>query len=188
MSFIQLLDKYGNTNTSYGTDKNTTHSYGNVYEKIFSPIKDTVKSVLEIGFDSGASLQVYSEYFENAIIDGIDIKDNCMSEIKKNPRINMKFGDATLYEVITHYNKMYDIIIEDASHLLHHQLCHFKDYSDFVKPNGYYIIEDVHENNLKTLIKMLEPIFHHKGFSLTVEDLRINKNRFDDILLVFKKI
>ena len=100
----------------------------------------------------------------------------------------MKFGDATLHEVVTHYNKMYDIIIEDASHLLDHQVCHFKDYSDFVKPNGYYIIEDVHENNLETLIKILEPIAQSKGFSLTVEDLRINKNRFDDILLVFKKI
>ena len=111
-----------------------------------------------------------------------------MPEIKKNPRINMKFGDAKSHDVVTYFNNMYDIIIEDASHLLDDQVCHFKDYSDFVKPNGYYIIEDVDENSLEMLITLLEPVFQYKGFSLTVEDLRKNKNRFDDILLIFKKI
>jgi hypothetical protein len=52
MAFINLLDKYGSINTSYGTDKNTSHSYGSVYEKIFSPIKESTESILEIGFDS----------------------------------------------------------------------------------------------------------------------------------------
>jgi trans-aconitate methyltransferase len=187
MAFIKLLDKYGSINTSYGTDKNTSHSYGPVYEKIFSPIKESTKSILEIGFDSGTSLKVYSEYFQNAVIYGIDICDNCMAEIKKDPRINMVFGDAKASNIINYYNKSYDIIVEDASHLLDDQVCHFKDYSDFVNPGGYYIIEDVHENSVNMLVDILEPIGKYKGFALTVEDLRKNKNRFDDILLVFKK-
>ena len=97
MAFIHLLDKYGSINTSYGTDKNTSHSYGPVYEKIFSPIKDSTKSILEIGFDSGISLQVYSEYFQNATIYGIDICDNCMPEIKKNDDI-----------IVVNFMKLYD--------------------------------------------------------------------------------
>jgi trans-aconitate methyltransferase len=187
MAFIELLDKYGSINTSYGTDKNTSHSYGPVYEKIFSPIKDTTETILEIGFDSGTSLKVYSEYFRNALIYGIDIRDNCIPEIKKNLRINMIFGDAKSSEIINYYDKAYDIIVEDASHLLDDQVCHFKDYSDFVKAGGYYIIEDVHENSVSMLVDILEPIGKYKGFSLTIEDLRKHKNRFDDILLVFKK-
>jgi cephalosporin hydroxylase len=187
MAFIQLLDKYGSINTSYGTDKNTSHSYGHVYEKIFSQIKESTESILEIGFDSGTSLKVYSEYFQNAVIYGIDIRDNCIPEIKKNPRINMIFGNAKASNIINYYNKTYDIIVEDASHLLDDQVCHFKDYSDFVKPGGYYIIEDVHQDNLKMLIDVLEPIGQYKEFTLTVEDLRKKKNRFDDILLIFKK-
>jgi len=188
MAFIHLLDKYGSINTSYGTDKNTSHSYGPVYEKIFSPIKDSTKSILEIGFDSGISLQVYSEYFQNATIYGIDICDNCMPEIKKNDHISIIFGDAKSSNVINHFNKTYDIIIEDASHLLNDQICHFKDYSDFVNPGGYYIIEDVHQDNVNSLIDILEPIGQCKGFRLIVQDLRKNKNRFDDILLIFKKL
>ena len=187
MAFIQLLNKYGSINTSYGTDKNTSHSYGPVYEKFFSPIKETTKSILEIGFDSGTSLQVYSDYFQNASIYGIDICDNCIPEIKKNTSISMIFGDAKLSHIINHYNKTYDIIVEDASHLLDDQVCHFKDYSDFVNPGGYYIIEDVHQDNLNTLVNILEPIGNYKVFTLVVEDLRKIKNRFDDILLIFKK-
>jgi fibrillarin-like rRNA methylase len=187
MAFINLLDKYGSINTSYGTDKNTSHSYGSVYETIFSPIKESTESILEIGFDSGTSLQVYSEYFQGAFIYGIDIYDNCIPEIKKNPRINMVFGDAKSPQIINYYKKTYDIIVEDASHLLDDQVCHFKDYSDFVNPGGYYIIEDVHQDNLDILKNILEPIGEYKGFTLTVEDLRKNKKRFDDILLIFKK-
>jgi hypothetical protein len=99
----------------------------------------------------------------------------------------MVFGDAKSPQIINYYKKTYDIIIEDASHLLDDQVCHFKDYSDFVNPGGYYIIEDVHQDNLDILKNILEPIGKYKGFTLTVEDLRKNKKRFDDILLIFKK-
>jgi cephalosporin hydroxylase len=188
MSFVELADKYGSMiNTTYGTDKNTIHSYGPIYESIFTPIKNTATSILEIGFHSGKSLQLYSEYFTNATIYGIDIDDNCFEDVKQIKNIQMVFGDATLPSVIDHFNKKYDVIIEDASHTLEHQIQHFKDYSDFVLPNGYYIIEDVDQNNANELKATLEPIAQVKGFSFDIIDLRNIKNRFDDILFVFKR-
>ena len=187
MSLCELLNIYGNINTHYGTDKNTSHSYGQIYEYLFSAYKYKAQSILEIGFDSGASLQVYSEYFVNATIYGIDIEDNCLTNIKTNNRIHMVFGDATDISIINHFDKMYDIIIEDGSHTLNHQICHFKDYSDFVLPDGCYIIEDVHEVNMSALKLELEPLAISKGFSLEIVDLRNIKNRFDDILFIFKK-
>jgi len=187
-SFIDILSKYSSKDTSFGTDKNTVHSYGPVYESYFSTLKDKASSILEIGFDSGASLEAYSEYFTNAMIYGIDIRDNTNSTVKYNPRIRMKFGDATSYDIITYFNKTYDIIIEDASHLLEHQIQHFKDYIKFVKPGGYYIIEDVHENNLDTLVSTLNTLYDTSIFNMEVVDLRYLKNRFDDILIIFKRI
>ena len=69
--FCEILKKYENINTSFGTDKNTTHSYGNIYENKFEKYKHSASKILEIGFDSGASLQVYSEYFKNDVEEGV---------------------------------------------------------------------------------------------------------------------
>ena len=187
MSFVELANKHGAIYTTEGTDKNTTHSYGHIYEMLFAPIKNTVTSILEIGFDSGKSLQLYSEYFTNARIYGIDIADRCLYDVKQINRIQMIFGDAKLPYIINHFNKKYDIIIEDASHTLEDQIQHFKDYCHFVSPNGYYIIEDVTGDNADNLKIALESIAKANGFSLGILDLRTVKNQFDDILFVFKR-
>jgi len=55
-------------------------------------------------------------------------------------------------------------------------------------PNGYYIIEDVHEVNMNPLKEALEPVAKAKGFIFEIVDLRSVKNRFDDILFVFKRV
>jgi trans-aconitate methyltransferase len=187
MAFVELANKYGTIDTGKGTDKNTSHSYGPIYESIFSPIKSTATTILEVGFDSGKSLQLYSEYFTNATIYGIDIRDNCLEDVKQIKNIHMVFGDAKSSSIINHFNKKYDVIIEDASHELEDQICHFKDYCDFVLPNGYYIIEDVREGHANELKTALEPVAISKGFVFEILDLRSIKNRSDDILFVFKR-
>jgi len=187
MAFVELANKYGTIDTGKGTDKNTSHSYGPIYESIFSPIKSTATTILEVGFDSGKSLQLYSEYFTNATIYGIDIRDNCLEDVKQIKNIHMVFGDAKSSSIINHFNKKYDVIIEDASHELEDQIRHFKDYSDFVLPNGYYIIEDVDGKNMNELKTALEPVAISKGFVFEILDLRSIKDRFDDILFVFKR-
>ena len=187
MVFCHLLSKYSSVDTSYGTDKNTTHSYGPVYDSLFIAYKESATKILEIGFDSGASLQVYSEYFTNATIYGIDIRDNCMEHIKSNPHIRMHFGDATSSESIHKFEGPFDIIVEDGSHTLEHQIQHFKDYASAVKQGGLYIIEDVHERNLSALQSALKLIASDKGFTMESMDLRYIKGRFDDILIVFRR-
>ena len=185
--FCEILKKYENINTSYGTDKNTVHSYGGVYENLFSTYQKGASKILEIGFDSGASLQAYSDYFENASIYGIDINDNCAEVYKKNPKINIYIGDATKENTIRQFPYEYDIIVEDASHLPEHQIRHFQDYCKFVKKEGLYIIEDVHENYFELVKNETRKIGENNGFTMEVFDLRPMKNRFDDILIVFKK-
>lgn len=184
--FEQILQKYSSVNTHQGTDKNTSHSYGPVYEKIFS-IFESADSILEIGFDGGASLLAYADYFNQATIHGIDIEENRLPPVKSHPRIQTLIADATLSSTINHYNKSFDIIIEDASHRLEHQIQHFRDYCAFVKPGGVYIIEDVAEVNKDALSAALEKESERNGFTMTVFDLRPIKGRFDDILFVFQK-
>jgi cephalosporin hydroxylase len=181
-----IFQKYSAVNTHMGTDKITSHSYGTVYNYLFSIVQGT-KRVLEVGFDGGASLLSYADYFPEATIYGIDIEDHRLPPVKTHPRIQTYIGDATKKETIDHFNQTYDLLIEDASHLLHHQIQHFRDYSRFVNPGGLYIIEDVHEENVAALQKDLCEYAKENGFEFYLYDLRPIKGRFDDILFVFQK-
>lgn len=61
---------------NYQTDKGTKrHSYTDVYELFFRPIKFKAERIFEIGVRKGASLRMFAEYFPNAVIYGIDIED-----------------------------------------------------------------------------------------------------------------
>ena len=46
------------------TDKNTTHSYLPLYQKLLAIKKETAKNVLEVGIDSGGSIKLWSDFFQ----------------------------------------------------------------------------------------------------------------------------
>jgi hypothetical protein len=185
-NFCDILKQYEAIDTKYGTDKNTCHSYGDIYNTLFKEYIDTW-SILEIGFASGGALLAYAEYFQNATVYGIDISDILEKDIRIHPRIKTYIGDAKKEETIQHFGKTYDIIIEDASHKVEDQMRHFFDYSGFVNPGGLYIIEDIDGTAIETLRQATSTCAEIQGFQLTIYDLREVKNRLDDVLFVFKK-
>lgn len=186
MSIKDLFQKYGNRDTLYGTDKGVTHSYVETYNNLFTPRKDTVTSVLEIGISGGYGLLCYAEYFKQATVYGIDIEDNIHANIKDNERIKLFLKNAHDKSLIQSL-PLFDIIIEDGSHQLQDQFAHFMECHHLVKPNGLYIIEDIEGSNLGTLSSLLETFADAKGFELSVYDGRQKTNRGDDILFIFKK-
>ena len=92
-----------------------------------------------------------------------------------------------LNKTITYFNTRYDIIIEDASHKLEDQIQHFKDFSSLINPGGIYVIEDVPESAMIQLKNETEAYGNLQGFTLVIHDLRNIKNRFDDILFIFRR-
>jgi hypothetical protein len=70
------------------------HSYLPLYEKLLYPIRDTAKNILEVGignfiYKNGGSVLLWSQYFSNAKIYGIDVlpKDRVIKKIKKDMMI-----------------------------------------------------------------------------------------------------
>lgn len=186
--FTSILKYYEAVDTTRGTDKNTSHSYGPVYDSLFLKYKDTTSNILEIGISGGHALLAYADYFEKGSIYGLDIEDNCNYKSKIHKRIKLQFGDAKSEQVIKNYEgKQFDIIIEDASHLPDDQIRHFMDFNQFVAPGGIYIIEDIEEKHIDYVSGVLKPYSERHGFECNILDLRTVKGRFDDILLVFKK-
>ncbi len=182
------FDKYAHRDTNLGTDKTTTHTYGQVYDFLLARFEERATAILEIGFAGGFALQAYSEYFKNATVYGIDLENNLCQVAAQNSRIKTYFGDAQDPSTIRHFNATYDVIIEDASHVASQQIQHFSDYSQFVKPGGVYIVEDVMSEHLEEVRQALLVQAGTHGFSSTVFDLRAANDGGDNILIVLQKI
>ena len=109
-----------------GTDKDTTHSYVEIYEQLLEPILEKDGSLLEIGIQYGGSILLWKELLKNCRIFGIDIEDKLSDSIKEYvkdypKKITLEFRDAYCKETIDHikfiYPRGFDVIIDDGSHI-----------------------------------------------------------------------
>lgn len=65
-------------------------NYFNIYERYFNSFRSKNPRFLEIGVQYGGSLKMWSEYFENAKIFGIDINPDCKK--LEDGNINIQIG------------------------------------------------------------------------------------------------
>ena len=130
------------------TDKNSVHSYISYYEKLFKKIRYDNLNILEVGVSRGGSIRLWSKYFENSNIYGIDIFPKKTHEIVYKKLAN--FGkNITIYKnnayslnVIEKLfsNIKFDIIIDDGPHTKISQEFFAENYIKLLNPNGILII------------------------------------------------
>jgi ubiquinone/menaquinone biosynthesis C-methylase UbiE len=129
----------------HGTDKSSSgHGYMELYETPFEPMRHTACNILEIGVHTGASLRVWRDYFPLATIIGVDINSSALA--CNGDRINIPIADQSnrqQMESIGNNYKEFDIIIDDGSHFWDHQIISLQTMLKFVRPGGFYIIEDI---------------------------------------------
>ena len=119
--------------------------YLDIYEKLFIPFKNKEIKLLELGVMYGGSLQLFKQYFEKGHIYGIDIYEECLKY--EEPRISINIGssnDEKFLKAFGESNGKFDIIIDDASHRMSHQINAFESLFPFLNNNGIFVIEDVH--------------------------------------------
>jgi 8-demethyl-8-alpha-L-rhamnosyltetracenomycin-C 2'-O-methyltransferase len=160
----------------YDTDKDTVHSYGPVYEHLLSPHRETVADVLEIGISSGGSLRAWREYFPTATVHGLDIDpDSLFAECRirtyhahqaRHDELTAALGDLT-----------FDLIVDDGSHKLNHQVLSLFLLLPRVRPGGLYVVEDLQDPGYMN---------HFRLLGAEVYDRRHVKGRYDDILIVMR--
>jgi hypothetical protein len=128
-----------------------SHNYYKSYAEKFSTKRQSAKRVLEIGVNAGYSMLLWERYFQNAEIFGIDI-DLSISHwgvsatelLKDYERIKLFEFDACKKENLDLLGKeKFDIIIEDGSHLGHHQILSTLYYMPLLKKDGIMVIEDI---------------------------------------------
>jgi hypothetical protein len=132
------------------TDKASSyHNYSIIYEQLFNNKRDKNGKLLEIGVFNGASLKSWKEYFSNFIIYGVDIDTNCKSF--ETDRINITITNAGKPFTMSEFGKKngpFDIVIDDGSHRANDIITTYYQLIKFIKPGGYYIIEDLHCNDV----------------------------------------
>lgn len=149
------LDPLSAIAVEMGTDKGPFgHYYTSVYHDVLNIGRDTCKKVLEIGVLQGSSLRMWLKYFKNATVYGID-KSFPFFEYKDNTgtRLKLFYADQGNPNDLNEFLRLhcmpsdkasFDLIVDDGSHMQHHQQISLACLFPFVKPGGVYIIEDVH--------------------------------------------
>lgn len=166
-------------------DRDTVHSYCDVYEKIFEPYRHTAKNVLEIGLMSGESLRVWAEYFDGKVY-GMDCSETPIDgladlrPIISDGKHNVVIGDATKFSDVFNAfkNVKFEIIIEDAGHDLQQQIDIYKNLKSYLSDNHLYIIEDVQSIENANILS--------EQFGGEIIDRRSVKGRYDDLLIIIR--
>jgi hypothetical protein len=191
----KLIDLVDNTKT----DKNTCHSYIPSYQNLFESKKYDKNNILEIGIgepkenkENGGSIKLWHDYFQNSIVYGLDICDISVvnEEIIKKERIKL-FTSINAYDVsfientFINNNIKFDILIDDGPHTLDSMVFFVKHYLPLLKDDGILVIEDIPDINWIQILTENTPEQYRKY--IKVEDLRKNKNRWDDIMFIIQK-
>lgn len=120
------------------------HNYLPHYWMHFRDIRHKVTNVLEIGVQTDRSLRMWEEFFPNATIYGLDIDPACKEF--EGGRRRMYIGDqgdpAVLRQLAREVDGALDIVIDDGSHLVRHQLTSFEVLFPLMSEHGIYVVED----------------------------------------------
>jgi hypothetical protein len=183
----------------YGVDKcpKILHSYTPEYDKILRPIKDRVKTFVEIGignahlmmpivgndYKPGASLRMWRDYFVNANIIGLDILPEVLFTEERITTFLVDQSNESSLKNFGECIKNADIIIDDGSHNEKDMILSFKTLWKYINIGGLYIIEDIKLNSL--------PIFQKISKVLGFKDAKLiysHSGRTDwDSFVIFQK-
>jgi SAM-dependent methyltransferase len=183
------------------------HNYTTAYHALFKDIRMDKLRVFELGLGTNntslpsnmgangrpcASLYGWSEYFPNSDIFGADIDRNILYN---NDKFRTYYCDQTnpiaIKDMWNHPDLIenFDIIVEDGLHQYEANVCFFENSIHKLKPNGWFIIEDIGIYNLKNFenkIKTWESTYTNCQFKIIKIPSVVNHT--DNTLIVIHKL
>jgi len=141
-----------NNQITLGCDK--WDPYFDVYETYFRKFVGKRPTVLEIGVQSGGSLQMWRKYFgPEAWICGVDIDPSILRHAPYyDDRTRLYIGDQgskNFWKDFLVQCPQLDIIIDDGGHLMDQQITTFECLFPFLRNGGVFICEDTHTSYME---------------------------------------
>ena len=172
---------------NWHTDKDTVHSYLDLYNNLLLDKKNTAKNVLEVGIQHGGSIKLWSDFFTNATVHGLDITNgsNIVADIKNNDKIIL-YTDTDAYNedifnrLFLNNGLKFDFLLDDGPQTLESMIQFINLYSKVMTDDGILIIEDVQDISWIETLKNAVP--EELKQYIFVYDLRTCKGRYDDIV------
>jgi cephalosporin hydroxylase len=149
--------------------------------------KESATNILEIGVCFGGSIKLWSDFFTNANVHGLDIMniDDVWNGIKNNERIilytSIDAYDETFFNTnFLDKNIKCDFMLDDGPHSLESMIQFIKLYSKIMTDDGILIIEDV--QSIDWIDTLINAVPEHLKSYINIYDLREIKGRYDDIV------
>jgi hypothetical protein len=185
MSLLSLVD-------NVLTDKNTRHSYLDLYETLLCSKKETAKNVLEVGVHVGGSIKLWKDYFPQAVVRGIEVNgsENFIDEVRSNDRIVLytytdAYDNTFFTNEFVNKNMKFDFMLDDGPHTLESQMKFVAMYSQIMTDDGILIVEDVQD--WSWIDELMSQVPENMRQYIQTYDLRDRKGRYDDIVFVINK-
>ena len=163
-----------------GTDKSPYNNYGHrhpytaPYSLFLEPLRKKQIKFVEIGVFRGASVLTWRRFFERARIYGFDCDQPNLDFIASQgwPGVHLHTMDASdpksIHENLSNFTQdgeLYDVILDDASHNIDHQVEVIRTGIHFLKQGGLLFVEDIfRESNTEKYEKVLNEIKHLVSF------------------------
>ena len=121
------------------------HGYAKIYEKYLKEHKDKNLNIIELGSFYGNASAAFYFYFKNSQIYSADINPDMY--LYRSKRLKNFFTDtssrASIEKNILSRNIKFDLIIEDASHMLKDQIVSLFILFKNLKSGGFFIVEEI---------------------------------------------
>jgi hypothetical protein len=174
------------------TDKNTVHSYLPLYDSLFSRLRQKAVNVLEIGIQTGGSIKLWRDYFDNATVYAMDIipLSSVWPLLLDDPRIKIHAStdayDINFFnETFVKPNLKFDMLLDDGPHTLESMEFFISQFSSLLSDDGILVVEDVQSWDWLPHLEAVVPP-ELKQY-IKIYDLRPNKGRYDDIVFTIDK-
>eukprot|EP00747_Dinoflagellata_sp_TGD_P169138 gnl/TRDRNA2_/TRDRNA2_197312_c0_seq1.p1 gnl/TRDRNA2_/TRDRNA2_197312_c0~~gnl/TRDRNA2_/TRDRNA2_197312_c0_seq1.p1 ORF type:complete len:285 (+),score=23.93 gnl/TRDRNA2_/TRDRNA2_197312_c0_seq1:24-878(+) len=138
-----------------GTDKVTTHQYGEMYNRFLGPLQDQPLNFIEIGFAFGHSAEAWAEFLPNAKILEIEVACN-EGSVKHSPLFKswvesgkLKCGSITDWNftgpVVAEHGTPH-VVVDDGGHSPDEMKASFLSLFPRLERGGLFFMEDLKES------------------------------------------
>ena len=121
------------------------HGYAKIYEKYLKELKEKNLNIIELGSFYGNASAAFYFYFKNSHIYSADINPDMY--LYRSKRLINFFTDtssrSSIERNISKKNIQFDLIIEDASHMLKDQIISLFILFKNLKSGGFFIVEEI---------------------------------------------